>query len=381
MISTPTNTPPGATYDPIAMARDHVLVIIDTDEVRSQRLASLLTLAGLRAIVATTTYQAFNRCLQERFVARAILVGQNEEIASTLFSRFSQHLQHDLHYEVPVIRIGNAHLVDGNLLQADERASARIHQVSPLNSDLLKKIWHVLPSARVSLGYAESALVLNSLPKLGLNPHVTRLNRCSTSQFCDQMSAAKKIIPASQWDLLLTDVGLTQFCQEEKWPDKTGLLTVPAEYLSLLTRAVLFSNPAQPAKQAYDWAMLLDTAMLQKPSKVFLIQQMTKFLGHERMIRLMLSEIIKDSKAIRGEDLMAYKRLDDGSYIFVAYSNMFIYGFIGAQRPSCSIWLAALNKGLEVSRLNKRWKVSEIECSGVSHTGHCVFHITPDATD
>jgi hypothetical protein len=377
MISIPHDTPPGASYDPIAQARDHVLVIIDTDTVRTQRLARLLTLAGLRALVTTTTYQAFNRCLQEHFVPRAILIGQNEEITSTLFSRFSQHLTHELKYEVPVIRIGNAHLVDGNLLQADERISTRIHQVSSLNSDLLKKIWQVLPSARISLEHNENALVLNSLPKIGLNPRVTHLNRCTALHFWEEINAAKKVIPPAQWELLLTDVGLAQFCQEEQWPDKNGQQTITADHFALLMRAILFSHPTQPAKRAYDWAMLVDAEILEKPALVFLFHQVSKFIGQDRVVRIILSETAKATNEIRGEDLAEYKRLDDGSYVFVAYSNMFMYGFMGATQPSCYMWIASFNKGLEMNNLHKRWKVREIECSGVSHTGHCVFHFTP----
>ena len=380
MIPLPHDTPPGSPDDPIAKARDHVLVIIDTNTVRSQRLASLLTLAGLRAIVTTSTYQAFNRCLQEHCAPRAILIGQNEEIASNLFTRFSQHLTHALKYEVPVIWIGGAHLVDGNLLIADEHVSTRIHQISSSNSDLLKKIWQVLPSARISLEQNENALVLNSLPKLGLNPHVTHLNRCTAQHFWEQISAAKKIILPAQWGLLLTDVGLAQFCQEEQWPDKNGQQTVPAEYLALLMRAVLFSHPTQPAKQAYDWSMIVSGEMVQQPVFVFLFQQISKFMGQDRVVRIILSEMAKGINEIRGEDLTDYKRLDDGSYMFVVYSNMFMYGFSGATQPSCYILIAAFNRGLEMNKLNKRWKVREIECSGVSHTGHCVFHLSPDVS-
>jgi V4R domain len=381
MISIPTNTPPGGPDDPIAKARDHVLVIIDTDEVRSQRLASLLTLTGVRAMVTTSTYQAFDRCLKERCVPEAILVGQNEEIASALFSRFSLYLKQELKYDVPVLRIGNIHLVDGNLLVADERASTHIHQVSPLNRDLLKKIWQVVPSARISLKHTESAYVLNSLPKLGLHPRVTHLNRSTGQHFWEQISAAKRIIPANQWETLLTDVGLAQFCQEEHWPDKNEQQhTVPSEYFSLLTRAVLLSNPAQPAKQVYDWTMLVGAEVLKKPVLISIIQQASKFLGQERIIRILFNEILRQSRIARGEDLAGYKRLDDGSYLLAVYSNIHIYGFMGAARPSCYVWIAAINKGLEVSNLQKRWKVREIECSGVSHTGHCVFHLTPEAS-
>ena len=355
-------------------------MIIDNDEVRSQRLAALLTLTGARALVATTTYQAFNRCLLEHFLPQAVLIGQHEEIGSTLFSRFSQYLKQESGSDVPIIRIGSVHLLDGNLLIADERLSTSVHQVSPLNRTLLKNIWQIVPAARIPLDYDQNALVLTELPKIGLKPHVTHLGRSNGLHFWEQMSAAKRIIPSAQWDAILTDVGLAQFRQEEKWLQKTEQHIVPIEYYSLLTRAVLLSNPMQPAKQEYDWAMLVDAEVLQKPALIFVVQQASRFLGQDRMIRMLLDEIVKQTNIVRGENLLDYKRLQDGSYIMVVYSNMFTYGFMGGTQPSCSVWIAALHKGLEISRLQKRWKVREIECSTVSHTGHCVFHLTPGAS-
>jgi hypothetical protein len=127
MLLTPNDPPSGARYDPIARAREYVLVVIDTEEVRSQRIACLLTLAGMRAIVVPTSYQAFDRFLHERFVPQAILVGQREELNSTLFSRFYQRLRQEFRRETPVMPLTNVHLLDGNLLVADEKLSTSIH--------------------------------------------------------------------------------------------------------------------------------------------------------------------------------------------------------------------------------------------------------------
>lgn len=379
MIFIPNNPSLEARYDPIAKAREYVLVVIDTDEVRSQRIACLLTLAGLRAIVVPTVYQAFDRFLHERFVPRALLIGQPEELSSTLFSRFYQRLKQEFQRETPTIPLTNVHLLDGNLLVADDKLSTRIHQVFAPNNEFLKKIWQVLPSAQISPGYVKNALILNSLPQLGLNPRVAHSNRSSSLYFWQQLNGAKKIVPAEKWVTLLTDVGLAQFCKEENWPAKTDQHTIPPEYLTCLNRAVLFSNPAQPAKQVYNWAMLVSGEALRKPSLIFAFQQVARFLGQDRTLRMMLNSCMSEINEMRGEDLFEYKGLDDGSFVIVLYSNLFAYGLMGATMPSCYIWQAAFDKGLEMAKMQKLWKVREIECSGMTHTGHCVFQLTREA--
>jgi hypothetical protein len=380
MIFTPNNPPSGIPYDPIAKAREYVLVIIDTDEVRSQRIACLLTLAGLRAIVVPTSYQAFNRFLLEHFVPRALLIGQPEELNSNLFSRFYQRLKQEFQRETPIIPLTNVHLLDGNLLMADEKSSTRIHQISMQNHEFLKKIWQVLPSAQVAPRYAENALVLTTLPKLGFNIHVAHRNRSSATHFLQRLNAAKKIIPADKLGTLLTDVGLAQFCKEENWPAKTDQYTTPPEYLSCLTRAVLFSNPVQPIKQVYDWVKVVEAEVLQKASLLFLYQQTLKFLGQDRGMRILLNAYANEVNETMGEDLFEYKRLDDGSFIVVFYSNAFAYGLMGATQSSCYVWMIGFMKGLEMGKLEKRWRVREIECSGVTHTGHCVFQLVRETS-
>jgi hypothetical protein len=380
MLFTPNDPPSGARYDPIARAREYVLVIIDTEEVRSQRIACLLTLAGMRAIVVPTSYQAFDRFLHERFVPQAILVGQREELSSNLFSRFYQRLRQEFRRETPVMPLTNVHLLDGNLLVADEKLSPTIHQVAALNNEFLQKIWQIIPAAQISPGYTKNALVLNSLVKRGFKPRVAHSNRSSSLHFWEQLTAAKKIIPAEMWETLLTDVGLAQFCKEENRPAKSDQRTIPPEYFSCLTRAVFFSNPAQPAKQAHDWAMLVDEEFTQKASLIFVYQQVSKLLGQDRTLRIMLNTFVSEINLIRGEDLFEYKRLDDGSFVAAIYSNMFIYGIMGATQPACYIWLAAFEKGLELLNLQTRWKVRELECSGVTHTGHCVFQLAREAS-
>ena len=91
------------TYDVLKKAREHVFLLIDTNEMRAQNIARLLTLTGSRAIVTSTTLIAFDRYLKERFKPRAVLVNRQVDTGSTIFSRFTKHLVQELRHEVPIL--------------------------------------------------------------------------------------------------------------------------------------------------------------------------------------------------------------------------------------------------------------------------------------
>ncbi|GCE22984.1 V4R domain-containing protein [Dictyobacter kobayashii] len=371
------STAAGIPGNPIAKAQEHTLLLIDTDEMRAQNLASVLTLAGLRAIVVPNTYQAFERFLQQRFKPELILLGQPEERSTQLFARFFQRLIQEFQQETPILSSANFQLADGNLLLADTFASTSVHVVSQRNSEVLKKIWRVLPSTQISLKLIENPIVLEPLSRLGLLPRVTQKKLSIASHFHDQLKAARRIILDSQWDNLMTDVGLAQFRKEENWPAATEQYIIPPEYTTCLNRAVMFSNPEQPAQQAYTWANQVDADILQRVALIFLLQQAPKVIGKDLTMRTMLNAFVNEINSVRGEKLADWKRLEDGSFIFVFYSNLFAYGFMGAEQPTCYVWQASFDKMLELGKQQKYWHVREIECSSQSHTGHCAFLFTP----
>ncbi|GCE23042.1 hypothetical protein [Dictyobacter kobayashii] len=357
-------------------AREHTLLIIDTNEVRAQHLARLLTFAGLRAIVTSTSYQAFNRFLKERFVPRLILIGQQEETTNPLFARFSQRLLQDLQQDIPVMPLSSIYLNDGLLLTAEESISSTMHCISPPNRLILRRIWQVLPSAQIPLKTMEHSMALESLPKIGFRPRVARSKRSFSSHLHYQLKAAKHVIPPDQWDVL-TDVGLAQFCQEDQWPSAVDQFTIPPEYFSLLTRAVMFSRPEQPLQQVHHWADQVEADTLHKALLIFLMQQIPKIIGADRTMRTLLGVLTNEIDSRRGEKLTEWKRLEDGSFIFVFYSNIFVYSQMGSERPLCTMWQSSFDLILRLTKQQQQWNIREVECSSQTHTGHCVFLISP----
>ncbi|GHO86373.1 hypothetical protein [Dictyobacter formicarum] len=358
-------------------AREHVLLIIDSDEVRSQYLARLLTLAGLRAIVTSTPYQAFGRFLKERFVPRLILLGQQEETTSPIFSRFLQRLTMELQQEIPVMPLASIYLPDGLVLSAEDTISSTMHCISPPNSLILKRIWQFLPSAQIPLKTAEHTMVLELLPKLGFKIRVARSKRSFSSHLHLELKAAKQVIPPEQWNYLLTDVGLAQFCKEEQWPPAVDQSTIPPQYFALLMRAVMFSAPMQPLQQVYRWAGQVEADTLQKAIFLFLMQQIPKVIGADRTMRTLLTILTNEIDNRRGEKLTEWKRFGNGSFIFVFYSNIFVYSVMGAEQPLCMPWQYSFDLMLRLVKQEQQWDIREVECSAQTHTGHCVFLISP----
>ncbi|GCE31614.1 hypothetical protein KDA_70980 [Dictyobacter alpinus] len=358
-------------------AQEHVLLIIDTNVDRVQKLASLLTLAGMRAIVTSTSYQAFDRYIKERFVPLAILVGQKEETTTPLFGRFMLRLNQELHYETPIVDLSSFFLNDGLILSAEAQTSSTRHVFSKSNAAVLRRIWQMMPSAAIPLQQAEKTIVMNTLPTYGFQPRVTRTKRSFSSHMYYQLKAAKQVIPAEQWDNLLRDVGLGQFSREENWPSAVDQFTIPPEYFSLLMHAVMYSNPRHPIQQIAHWADQVEADALQKAVLIFIMQQIPKIIGPDLTMRALLNILTNEVDSRRGEKLTEWKRLSDGSFIFVFYSNIFAYGTIGANQPLCGTWQSSFDLMLRLTKQQQQWDIREIECSSQTHTGHCVFKITP----
>lgn len=363
--------------DLLRRAQEHVFLIIDPHEVRAQKLASLLTMAGLRAIVTANTYQAFNRFLQERFVPRVILIGQQEETTTPLFGRFFQRLVQELRIEPPTLSLASFYLNDGQLLIAEGAVSSTTHIASPANSFILRKIWQTLPSAQISLQVSPKSIALHTLPKLGFSPRVTRNKRSFSSHLHLQLKAAKKVIPPEQWENVMTDVGLAQFVKEESWPPLIDQFSVPPEQFSLLTHAVMFANAQQPLQQLRLWADQVEADAYQKAALIFIMQQIPKVIGSDLTMRALLNVLTTEVDSRRGEKLTEWKRLEDGSFFFVFYSNIFAYGKMGFEHPLCYMWQATFDLMLRLSKQQQQWSIREIECSAQSHTGHCIFQISP----
>lgn len=377
MVFVPGESPSIDSSEVLKKAREHVLLIIDSNEIRAQYLARLLTLAGLRSIVTSTSYQAFDRFLRERFVPRLILLGQQEETTGSIFTRFLQRLSQELQRDVPVMPLSFIYLPDGLLLSAEDAISNTMHCISPPNSLILRRIWQILPSAQMPLKTAEHTMVLESLPRLGFSPRVARSKRSFSSHLHLELKAAKRVIPPDQWNYLLTDVGLAQFCKEEQWPPVVDQFTIPPQYFALLMRAVMFSAPMQPLQQVYRWAGLVEADTLQKAIFLFLMQQIPKVIGADRTMRTLLTILTNELDSRRGEKLTEWKRLDNGSFIFVIYSNIFVYSVMGAEQPLCMPWQYSFDLMLRLVKQEQQWNIREVECSAQTHTGHCVFLISP----
>ncbi len=101
----------------------------------------------------------------------------------------------------------------------------------------------------------------------------------------------------------------------------------------------------------------------------------------DRSISLMLRRFTEELDAARGESLHTWTTWPDGSYWLIHYSNLYIYGRGGLASPACQVWLGALDALLRYVRLSDTWEAREVECSGQTHTGHCVFVLHKRGTD
>lgn len=356
-----------------------VFLIIDAYEARAQRLARLLTLAGYRAVVVPNSYYAFDRFLGGRFVPRAILLGQEDNVPPFVFQRFFQRITLELSKEIPIIPLNDLELLSDHLLYADP-SSSTTHIVSRLNVEVLDTIWQISPRSRINLARIEPSIVLDALPELGLEARVGELNHDSRQVFLQSVCFVRQFIPAELWENVLTDVGLSAYCQPEYLIDEHDVSLVPLEYTTCLIKAIVFVNPMNVTQVLSELGEKISYLVMEKKSFRAAYGQLLKFLGagrRDHVMRLSLNAVTDEMNLQRGEELNFWKRQPDGAYIVVMYSNSIAYGLMGSLQPVCVAVVSALRVILRKMQMEDEWEVSEIECSAQSHTGHCVFLIQP----
>lgn len=356
-----------------------VFLVIDAYEARAQRLARLLTLAGYRAVVVPNSYYAFDRFLGGRFVPRAILLGREDNVPPFVFQRFFQRITQELNREIPIIPLNDLELISDHLLYADP-ASSSVHIVSRLNVNVLETIWQVLPRSRINLARIEPSIVLDALPKIGLEPRIGFHNHGSRQAFLESVRFSRQFIPPEQWENVLTDVGLGEYCQPEDLIDPRDESLVPLEFSTCLIKAIVFANPTNVTQVMSELGEKISQVTMEKKSVLAVYKQIMKLLsvvGRDRIMSISLNTVTNEMNLLRGEKLNFWRRQPDGAYIVVMYSNSSSYGLMGSLQPVCVAVVAALRVMLRNALMEDQWEVLEIECSAQSHTGHCVFLIQP----
>ncbi len=379
-----------------------MLLLVDANEERAQRLARILTLADYRPCIAKTPLQAFGRLLQEPSLPQAVLLGWIDDRSRFAFTRLFQWMLSEQGQDIPIIALPqNRHILTRLLQQLayelkrdipftvllrsvpDEApliadpSSPTVHVVSPASAQVLEGIWRVLPGTRSSLKTALHSLVLDDLTIAGLSPRVSRKLRSRNSHFRQLLKAARELIDPAQWDILLKDVGLGSYCSQDSWPPDDDECSIPAEYLSCLNQAVAFSRPADPVDQLRRWGNRSTRLSLEKRVPSLLTQQALKVLPDKRVLSAVLNAFTGEMNGIRGEELHMWKRWSDGSYRVVHYSNLYVYGRVRCLQPACHAWVASLEAMLHLLHLDSTWQVSEIECSCQTQTGHCILALQP----
>ncbi len=358
-------------------AQNIVLLIIDANEGRAQKLARLMTLAGYRAIVVVNAYQAFDRFLHERFQPSMVMIGQLDNNPPFVLTRLMQHLAQDVGQEPPMISISNLYMQDEHLLYANSEVSSRFHILSAPNMEILQQIWQALPKARISAARAGSSLTVDRLETLGLSTYVSEKNRSSNFHFLRCLRSARQMISQDQWENVMGDVGLAHFRQLENWPPDNEQRPIEPELISCLYRAVLFANISRPEEAGYQWGYILTMDISKKQRVLLLVQHALRLFGRDRVMKFLLDALVNEFHDIRGENLHSWKQQADGSYVLMLRSNMLVYGQMGGSRPSCYVWIGGLQACLDLVNQKGRWNVSEVECSCQAHTGHCVYLFTP----
>jgi hypothetical protein len=378
------------------------LLLIDAYEERAQRLARILTLANYRPYVAKTPLEAFRRFLQEPLLPQAIILGQMADKGRFAFARLFlwmlneqrhgvpiialpqdrftltrllQQLAHELRRDVPILTLQAE--VPGEAPLTAHQASPTCHVFSPASMKVVKAIWHVLPGTRHTLKVAQDALALKRLPMSGLAPRISKERRLRNSHFRQMLRAAHDLIDPRHWETLLGDVGLANYCSLGSWPPDDDERTIPAEHLSCLNQAVVFSRPDDPTGQLRGWSDRGVQISLERRTPSMLTQQVLKILPEEKVMSAMLKAFTAEMNEIRGEELHFWKQRPGGGYWVVHYSNLYAYGRLFHPEPACHAWTASIEATLRLLHRDSAWKVSEVECSCQTQTGHCVFALLP----
>lgn len=352
-----------------------MILVIDANTQRSQRLGRLLTLTGYRPCLAMRPYDAFERLLQLDVAPQAILLGQPEQLSHPMMQRLLQRCATQFHREIPLLPLPFT-FPDSLPLVADASLQT-FHRIAQEHFDLLEPVRRVAPLEAGVLRRAQQSLVLTMLPKMGLRPRVSHELRSRNSHFRQVLQVAYELIGFERWSQLITDVGLAQYASNTNWPVDSDERTIPADHYSYLHQAVAFSNPSDPAKQLWHWGERATSLSLQKHMPSALTQQVLRLLPIDRVMGTVLNGITNEMNEIRGEELHFWRKLPDGTYYMVNYSNLYAYGRVLALQPSCHVWTASLERTLRLIGLDSVWQVVEVECSCQTLTGHCLFVVQP----
>src|SRR5258708_13225721 len=82
-----------------------MLLLVDANEERAQRLARILTLADYRPCIAKTPLQAFGRLLQEPSLPQAVLLGWRDDPSRFAFTRPFHSLLTDQPHSLPILPV------------------------------------------------------------------------------------------------------------------------------------------------------------------------------------------------------------------------------------------------------------------------------------
>src|SRR5215469_6933211 len=94
-----------------------MLLLVDANEERAQRLARILTLADYRPCVAKTPLQAFGRLLQEPSLPQAVILGWIDDRSRFAFTRLFQWMRSEQGQDIPIIALPQNRHILTRLLQ------------------------------------------------------------------------------------------------------------------------------------------------------------------------------------------------------------------------------------------------------------------------
>jgi hypothetical protein len=354
-------------------------LVIDDEEIRSQRMGRLLALIDYRPFIVTRAYDAFERVLQRSMLPERIFLGKLDATSQTLLPRFLQYLDTHVKKSIPLQNLPKQ-VPETVPLYAD----ATVAYAHAFARPTLQFLQSLLPENTLDVQTARQSMhtpILIALHKNGLiRPRVAREKHMQASYFRHALKAAYEVIGDAQWGNLLIDVGLPHYSQIRLWPaENDDQRSIPLEYFSCLHQALVFSEPAEQVKQLRHWGELMATQTMQRlsASSSLMAQQVMKLRSPERMLQDTLTAIMDELNEARGEELHFWRRQPDGGYWLTFYSNPYTYGRLLARQPSCHVWVAFLARVIQLLKLDTAWDVKEIECSCQTLTGHCVLALQP----